>query len=178
MSKKDKIILLDADVIIHFMKAQKHLLLPYIFPNNQLCVLDVVTNELLKRKSAKIQVENLFVFGLVQQLSFPINEYSNPIFKEFVRLKKEKGDGESACMAYARYNENILASSNLKDIKNYCHEHKIQYLTTMDFLCEALKIGVMTEVDCNDFLFIIHYEGSKLPVLKMADYDCINKQPI
>ncbi len=178
MSKKGKIILLDADVIIHFMKAQKHFLLPKIFPDNPLCVLDIVVRELTKKKSEKIQVGNLFLFKLVNEITFPLTDFSNPIFKEFVQLRKVRGEGESASMAYARFTENILASSNLKDIKSYCEVHKIPYLTTMDFLCEALKKGVMSEADCNDFLFIVHYEGSKLPVVEMKKYDCDSRKPL
>lgn len=31
----------------------------------------------------------------------------------------------------------FLASSDLKDIAQYCKTHSIEYLTTIDFLCEA-----------------------------------------
>jgi hypothetical protein len=34
-----------------------------------------------------------------------------------------KGDGEAACMAIVRFSKDILASSNLKDIANYCKMH-------------------------------------------------------
>jgi hypothetical protein len=83
-----------------------------------------------------------------------------------------KGDGESACLAVARYNKNILASSNLKDIKNYCAMHKIDYLTTMDFLCAALNTGIFNEARCDAFLQKVIAEGGKLPVKKMKDYVC------
>ena len=177
MSKKGQIILLDADVIIHFMKASKHLSLPAIFPEHRLCVLDIVADELRKFKTGIVQVDNLFTFKTIEQLPFPKNEYSNPIFKEFIQLKKLFGDGESACMAYARFNQNILASSNLRDIKNYCNTHHIQYLTTMDFLCEALSRGIFTESDCDDFIFIVKYKDSKLPpISKMSQYDCSKRE--
>jgi hypothetical protein len=45
-----------------------------------------------------------------------------------------KGDGESACIAYVRYSNDIIGSSNLSDVKNYCNLHSIDLLTTMDFV--------------------------------------------
>ena len=83
-----------------------------------------------------------------------------------------KGDGESACLAVARYNNHILASSNLKDIKTYCDFHNIEYLTTMDFLCEAVSKGIFDNQRCNDFIEMVINAGSKLPVLKMQDWEC------
>jgi hypothetical protein len=79
----------------------------------------------------------------------PFPEESEEIKREYFWIKKMlfKGDGESACMAVARYNKNILGSSNLRDIKNYCTTHKIDYLTTMDFLCAALATGFLMKRD-------------------------------
>lgn len=175
MSQKRKIILLDADVIIHFMKAEKHFHLPKILPSYRLCVLDIVVEKELRRyKKGATEIDNLILFKTVEELSFPKNDFKSPIFKEFMQISRnpKRGIGESACMAYARFNQNILASSNLIDIKDYCLEHNIEYLTTMDTLCEAIQQGVFTEADCDDFIFIVKYEGSKLPVNKMSEFNC------
>lgn len=83
-----------------------------------------------------------------------------------------KGDGESACLAVVRYNKTILASSNLRDIKNYCITHKIDYLTTMDFLCAALTGGIFDESKCNHFLQKVLAAGGKLPVKNRKEYTC------
>lgn len=56
---------------------------------------------------------------------------------EFLNLQKNFGLGESASMAYCRYRNNVLASSNLRDITNYCEKNDISYFTTMDFLYQA-----------------------------------------
>jgi len=50
--------------------------------------------------------------------------------------------------------------------------HSIEYLTTMDFLCEALKTGVMSEADCNSFISRVKAAGSKLPVSEISEYTC------
>lgn len=41
-AKKTTKILLDADVIIHFIKGGQHFLLPRIYPTHELCLLDKV----------------------------------------------------------------------------------------------------------------------------------------
>lgn len=53
--------------------------------------------------------------------------------KEFFLLQRTLGKGESACMIYCRDNRDVLGSSNLKDIKEYCSKNNITYLTTLDF---------------------------------------------
>ena len=165
-----KVILLDADVFIHFMKANCQHLLPQIFPHYQLSVLDVVYEELSRRDNTKSCVDELLASQSIELLEFP-NANAN-ILVEYARLQGEgKGHGESACMAVARYRKNVIASSNLRDIKKYCQKYKIVYLTTMDFLIEALEKGILTEVECNTFIKTTKAKGSKLPVKKISDYE-------
>ncbi len=105
-------------------------------------------------------------------MEFP--EENNDIRIEYTRIKSMlfKGDGESACLAVAKYQRTILASSNLRDIANYCQMHRIDYLTTMDFLCEALKTDLFDIDRCNRFITLILAARGKLPVTKMEDHIC------
>ena len=50
--------------------------------------------------------------------------------------------------------------------------HKIDYLTTMDFLCEALRTNFFDEKRCNDFITKVIYSRSRLPVTSMKEYTC------
>ena len=165
-----KVILLDADVFIHFMKAERQELLPEIFPNYQLKVLDVVYEELSRRKVTKECVDVLLATENLKILEFPSSNAN--IVVEYARLQSDgKGLGESACMAVARYRKNIIASSNLRDIRKYCQKYKIIYLTTMDFLAEAFKNGILSEYECDEFIRITKSKGSKLPVKHIIEYD-------
>lgn len=83
-----------------------------------------------------------------------------------------KGDGEAACMAIVRFSKEILASSNLKDIANYCKMHQITYLSTMDFLCRAVENKLLSELDCDEFIKKVLLAGSILPVKKWKEYKC------
>lgn len=55
--QKTKIVL-DADVIIHFMEASSLSLLPAIFPEYDYILLDVVYNELAKNHKTKHLIDN------------------------------------------------------------------------------------------------------------------------
>jgi hypothetical protein len=169
--KKGKIILIDADVVSHFIKAGEIYSLNTIF-DYEIRVLDKVYNELKDNLTWKTQIDNLVNQGTLIIEPFP--EANNEIKKEYFHIKKLmlKGEGESACLAYVRYTNDIIASSNLKDTKHYCSLHKIDYLTTMDFLCSALKNKQFTLSRCNNFINEVIKKRGKLPVTKMEDYNC------
>ena len=159
-------ILLDADIIIHFIKGEKILLLPKIFQQKKV-ILDIVCQELVKNPNMKVFYENLIRFGLIEEISFT-NDFA--VIKEYARLKMMFGNGESACMAYCKFHKDILASSNLSDIKKYCDNNNIQYLTTMDFLCEAFRKNKMSEAECDEFIYNVLSKGSILPCKTIKEF--------
>lgn len=167
----ERIILIDADVVSHFIYAGEIISLPTIF-KNRIYILDKVYDELKRFPKRKTEVDNLLNFKLLTLMDFPENIIE--IKKEYAHIKKLmlKGDGESACMAVAKFNKNILASSNLKDIGNYCKMHAIDYLTTMDFLWEAYKNKLYDLKRCNYFITKVLAAGNKLPVSRFDDFEC------
>lgn len=171
MKKEGKIILIDADVISHFISGGQITLLPSIFPYS-IRILDKVYAEVSRMPGRKTEVDNLLRFKLIKQIPFP--EEDLLVKKEYLHIKKVmfKGDGEAACMAIVRLSKDILASSNLKDIANYCKMHQITYLSTMDFLCRAVEIKLLSELDCDEFIKKVLLAGSILPVKKWKEYKC------
>lgn len=169
----ERIILLDADVVSHFIIGQEAATLSSIF-TYPLYLLDKVHAELQRwpRPDLLSILSDLLRKKQIQLIPFP--EENETIKKEYAWIKSMmfKGDGESACLAVARFQQNILASSNLTDIKHYCERHRIEYLTTMDFLCEALRKGIFDVDRCNMFLYKVRASGSKLPVTNMQDFIC------
>lgn len=159
-------ILLDADVVIHFVKGGYQMKLKSIFPG-RFVMLDKVKQELVKRKSEALGIENF-----LNWCKIPIENMPNDIniLREYAALKKLRGEGESACMAVARFRKNYIASSNLKDIKDYCKTHDIRYYTTMDVLAEAMNMGIMTEVECDHFIQEVKSKNSRLPFNTMKIY--------
>ena len=169
---KEKRILLDSDVIRHFIKGSNLSDLPKVF-SKRLLMLKNVKDELCRTKSLQVIVMNFIAFCKIEELDFPND---GRILKAYAELIAEgRGDGESSIMAVARYNNHIVASSNLKDIKNYCNEHQISYLTTMDILVIALEAGIYDEAACDYFIYKVKSTGSKLPVNSMQEYFKLGK---
>lgn len=174
MLTKTKIVL-DADVIIHFIEAERFSLIFNIFPEYEYLILDIVYNELAKSRNTKNQLDNtLNLFAKrFSKIAFSPKGESR---REFARLTSPMGLalglGESACMVYCRDNSDVLGSSNLKDIKEYCLEYQIPYLTTLDFLYYAYIRHLITKEECEEFIASVRKCGSKLPLTDITRYTC------
>ena len=158
-------IVLDADVLIHFSKAERLSLLPEILPEYEYTVLNVVYDEV---KSIQSQLDNQIKF--LRNITKEEFAATGDMRKEYALLRSRFGKGESACMAYCRYTKNVIGSSNLKDIKEYCLAQKIVYLTSIDFIYYAYKRNMMTVEECYEFIETVNSKGSKLPVLDITRY--------
>ena len=90
-----KKIIVDADVLFHFIKGNQLGLLPTIF-FNKLYIIKDVFDEVFKG-SFRVQIENMIRYKFLLELSFSTDIN---IYREYARLKKTFGKGESACMAY------------------------------------------------------------------------------
>lgn len=167
MSKTDVHILLDSDVIIHFVKAGRISTLIDLFPQRMM-ILDRVDEELRKNKTVNVILENMVVWKALSIVPFPAKDLN--VFREYAQLIKTKGKGESACLAYCRYHPHIIASSNLKDIRKYCEQYQVAYITTMDILCIALYRQILTERECDEFIQKVRASDSKLPDMGIAKY--------
>jgi hypothetical protein len=144
-------ILIDADVLIHLFKAEKISILKELYPS-RVYILDVVLSELKENRSIRNNLDSILLFSGIKELMFPTT--SNPkLFREFLSLKKDiQGDGERACLVYCKHHLDIIASSNTKDIKPFCEEHSMAYLTTLDILCVAVAKKILTDVEVNQLI--------------------------
>lgn len=165
-------ILLDADVIIHFFKGGKLSMLPGILPEYQFVLLDVV-----KREIPLIMMLELDRLITVDKTVAEVQFGATPgEVKEYARLTSADGlvlgRGESACMVYCRYHKDVLASSNLKDVTDYCNEHNITYLTTVDLLFYAIQHSLITKEEALQFIKKVVSLGSRLPEVDFDLYTC------
>lgn len=167
MTNKKVKIVLDADVIIHFQKAGCLSILPDIFPEYECVVLSVVYDEL---SSIRTQLDNHI--HLLRNITLESFSPSGDMAKEYALLLRTFGKGESAGMAYCKFNNDVLGSSNLRDIKEYCQNNGITYLTTLDFLYYAIKRNKLTVQECNQFIKEVRAKGSKLPEIDVTTYNC------
>lgn len=158
-------IVLDADVLIHFCEAERLSMLPEILPEFEHVVLDVVYKEVFPIQN---QLNNQI--KLLKNIKMETFSPSGEMLFEYAKLSKTRGKGESACMSYCRFTNNVIGSSNIRDIKAYCKQNKITYLTTLDFLYYAFKRGKMSEDECKKFVEAVQANGSKLPNIDIKKY--------
>lgn len=164
------VILLDADVLIHFSKGDSIYRLKKIYPKYEKWVLDAVKME-VKYGKARSELDFSILEGFIILKKFPPT--NSPEYLEYAKIKRAKftiGEGEAHCLAYLRFNNHILASSNLSDIQKYCEAYDITYLTTMDLLCEALRSGEMDEEGCDNFIQKVFTDNGKLPCQFISQY--------
>lgn len=160
MSNKAKI-LIDADVLIHLFKAGRVSILGELF-KDRLIMLDIVLNELRSNRTINSNLNSIFLFSGIKEIEFPTTSKLD-MFKEYVSLEKQiNGKGERATLVYCKYNEEIIASSNTKDITPFCDEFGIPFLTTLDILCIAESKGKISKKEGNSMIKSILTKGSFL----------------
>jgi len=159
-------ILIDADVIRHFIYGSKVSDVVKIFPR-RIVMLDIVKKELCRSKKLIQPVNNFISECKIEEVKL---ENNFDALSEYAELIKSVGEGEAACMALAKIEKKYIASSNLRDIKEFCIKNGIKIYTTMDFLYEARLNQVYTEVECNNFIQNVLNAGSKLPCNNISDY--------
>lgn len=172
---RKKVILVDSDVISHFIAADKIDDLERILEPHALMIVDKVYKEssyhpFLDNRKQELD-EWLHNFH-IPVITIPDNNWNVKI--EYAKLKKENprlGDGERECMAIAKYGREVIASSNFRDVTEYCDANGIEYIGFMDILFIAVKKGIYTLEECNDFIHVITtINQAKLPVYKIEEY--------
>ena len=161
-------IILDADVIIHFYKGGCLTLLPNILPAYQYIVLSHVYQEI--KGDLKNQLSNQI--NLLKNIQLVEFAPKGDMLREYSLLLRERGKGESACMVYCKYNHDVLGSSNLKDITDYCQANDIVYLTTIEFLYFAIKRNLMSIDEAHAFVRKVQANDSHLPTVDFNTFVC------
>ncbi|WP_346866638.1 MULTISPECIES: hypothetical protein [unclassified Clostridium] len=73
------------------------------------------------------------------------------------------GKGEAAAIALVKTKGGILASNNMKDIKQYVEAYGLEHVTTGDILVEALNKKYITEDEGNTIWANMIAKNRKLP---------------
>lgn len=155
-------------MVIHFAKGGLLSLLPRIFPEYDYVLLEAVREELLS--DIRTEVDNLMLY--LKTITLLPFSPKGDMLREYARLRSRFGKGESACMAYCLFTHNVVGSSNVRDIKEYCEEKQIVYLTTIDFLWYAWRKGMLTPEQISVFIGEVRSKGSKLPIVDIEKYVC------
>lgn len=161
-------IVLDADVIIHFIQMGCLFRLPRFIPNYQFVVLDKVYNEIINSNQKNVltrQIEWMKNIALLDTDS----EFDGEMMKTYFGLKRLYGEGESACMAYCyHHRDDTVGSNNTKDITEYCEQNEISYLTTSELLHIGVRNGEITEDEARQFIGALRENETCLKPLDMT----------
>lgn len=140
-----KDILIDCDVFRHL-----HFLGYFEVVNDSLpskfIMLDIVEAELIRTVKFVPIVKHYVDKSIISLKNMSIRN-KNIITEHFKFISNDVGPGESACMSVARFSDNVIGSSNLSDIYEYCGTHKISYLTTLDLLFISVLQKKLTETE-------------------------------
>lgn len=170
-----KVILVDADVISHFIATGHIYDLNDILSPHHLLVVEHVYREATYHpwnKNRKKEVDKWLKNSKTEEIKFPY--MNNNIKEEFFRLKRDNqllGDGECACMAMAKFGKEVIASSNFRDVATYCDANDIEYIGVMDILQIAQNKGFWTVDQCNAFIQDAKtINQARFPVSRIEDY--------
>ena len=142
-----KVILVDADVISHFIATDHIYELNEILSPHQLYIVDNVYKEATYHpsdKERKNKIDEWLKKSKACRISFP--KLNRKIMAEFFKLKRDYkllGDGECACMAMARFEQEAIASSNFRDVAPYCEANGIQYIGVLGHSFNCKEKGTL-----------------------------------
>lgn len=166
---KNKIVLINADILSHFFTSELIELLRKLFGDN-LYLLDVAEEELCRKRGTvfQAQISNLKRLGLLKKYVFPTDNAL--IAKEYFRLKKTFSNGESACLSIAKHTYDFIVNTNSDNVKVFCIENRIEYLSTMDILLLAYNNEIISEANCDYYIYLIKSAGGQIPYWTLNDF--------
>jgi len=115
------------------------------------------------KNSGDISVENIEFNTEEYRIYYKLTQNPDKGFKVI-------GKGEAAAIALAKTKGGILASNNMRDIKQYVEEYGLEYITTADILLEALNKQYITEDEGNIIWKNMIAKNRKLPNNTFTDF--------
>lgn len=165
----------DADVISHLIKGNKLDLLAKVFPGT-LIIPRIVIDE-VNRITAfkKVLADFILKYKIEIFETSNITSQDTDFMFEYIDLNKNLDKGESAVLALAKIYGYEVASSNTKDISQYCHDNNIKVYITEDILHEARGLGLIKTEEIDDFIELVVSKNSNLHYDSYKDY--LSKKP-
>lgn len=136
MKDKKLKIVLDTDVVLHFMKGSRLSLLLDIFASECEYVMLSTTYDEIRNRDQKNQIDNHI--NLLKNLTKVKFNPTGEMRRVYAMLTSQFGKGESACMAYCQFEHHVIGSNNTRDIREYCNNHGI-------FLPDNWRLSVLRD---------------------------------
>jgi len=107
-------------------------------------------------------------------IEIEVSTQTSNLYMEMINSPKNNhiiiGRGEASALALAKNNSGVVASNNLRDVKDYVNELSILHITSGDIMCEALENTLITEIEGNRIWADMIKRRRKLPTSTFTSY--------
>jgi len=149
-------IFVDTDFLSCFLWTKKGSLILRMFPDYKIMIPYSVQQEIKKRLPglAPLQMQYRLAVGNGEIIECDMLDTESEEYQLFLLLisrgycgGKLIGKGEAACIVLAKKYKGILASNNLRDVREYVEKFELSHLTTCDIMLKAYKEHYEVESD-------------------------------
>jgi predicted nucleic acid-binding protein len=141
-------IFFDTDCLSAFLWVKNENLIVQLY-KSRLGLPQQVYDELKKVPPLKTRIDSLIASGDVVGYPLVLGTPEGDLYLKLITKPdsgyKLIGKGEAAAISLAKYNNGILGSNNMRDIRPYIELYKLKHITTGEILVEALNKGLITE---------------------------------
>lgn len=144
----------DNDCIAAFLWVEEQSILAQMYPG-RIIIPKPVYDELSVPSVAHLRerIDAMILSGQAQIVSLLVDSEEYKLYWQMTQTpengRKVIGNGEASCLALAIEKDGIIASNNLRDIRDYIQEYSLKHITTGDIMVEAYSAGLITEAQGN-----------------------------
>ncbi len=165
----------DTDCISAFLWVGKEFLLSQLYPTKIIIPQEVykeLSNPSILWMKTKIDILVNQNIAVIESINVGTDEYETyyKLTQKPQGSHKIIGKGEAASISLAKKHGGIVASNNLKDIKDYIDEFNLKCTTTADILVEAYEKGLINEQQGNTIWMNMLKKRRKIGGASFSDY--------
>lgn len=164
---------LDNDCVSAFLWVSSETLLVNLYKGRIIIPMQVY-DEIRRVPSLKYKMDTLIARNELKVQSIV---FGTPEAELYIRLTTKPdpgfrniGNGEASAIALAKYNNGILGSNNLRDVRPYVQLFQIQHITTGDILIDAFAKGLISESQGNKIWTDMIRKQRKLPTATFSEF--------
>ena len=161
-----KRVFFDTDCISSFLWVDERNVIEELF-NARIVIPEEVYEELSNPRvpHLKEQTDKMIANGHATVDAIEEGSSAFIIFNKLTNIQNRPiiGKGEGAAIALAYTGSGILASNNLRDVKKYVKEYRLEHYTTLDILIMAEEKGILCETECESIWREMKQKGIMLP---------------
>lgn len=141
----------DSDCLSCFLAVRECGILQKLF--TKIIVPMVVKHEILDKGTPQYVKDNfneLLSLEFVELRGMEVGSHEHELFLEIKRDYEFMGEGEAAVIALTRENGGVIASNNLRDVKDYVEDYDLNLITTAFILAIAYEKCLKTKEELDE----------------------------